>query len=353
MTFGTHTGSTVTYQVDDYYPFGWEINRTPYLPKNEYLYNTKELQEETSVYDYGARQYDPLSARWLQIDPLAELSRRWSPYTYVLDNPIRFIDPDGMENEASGAMASYVNGTYSSALTGNTVTYLAGDSPLLPQNQIATAIEQGVSLGLGLAGFGNSTDGNRAGPVDGQINKKDGTIYSADLKEYVTPEVYRAVQQLKYRWNKQAQDWYNSRGQQERRASEANLNLAQNTITVFYMGLAVAITGGLATEFGIGGTTAVATTSTTFEISADETVVIGKYGSYIEKATELGARYWQTTNWTWGKNLIFLNTIATSGCKIVCSNDAWEATGVFKQEVDYLIDHGYEIATDGMSLFKR
>ncbi len=101
VTFGTKTGAAVVYQQDDYYPFGLEINRSILSPKNEYLYNRKELQEETSVYDYGLRQYDPLSARWLQIDPMAEISRRWSPYNYVENNPIRFIDPDGMyETEA-------------------------------------------------------------------------------------------------------------------------------------------------------------------------------------------------------------------------------------------------------------
>ncbi len=84
-------------QVNHYYPFGGLFGEGLQASNQPYRYNGKELDRELGLdmYDYGARHYDPLLGVWLNGDPLTEEYYSISPYVYVTNNPIRYIDPTG------------------------------------------------------------------------------------------------------------------------------------------------------------------------------------------------------------------------------------------------------------------
>jgi RHS repeat-associated protein len=100
-------------QENHYYPFGynyegaWRMNDPG--RDNKYQYNGKELNDDFGLnwYDYGARWYMADIGRWGQVDPLADIYYLYSPYNYTLNNPVRFIDPDG--NFASPPIDYYDN----------------------------------------------------------------------------------------------------------------------------------------------------------------------------------------------------------------------------------------------------
>ncbi|SFC82826.1 RHS repeat-associated core domain-containing protein, partial [Xylanibacter ruminicola] len=85
-------------QVTNYYPFGAPYAESTAADFQPYKYNGKELDKMhgLNTYDYGARQHDPILARWDRMDPLCEKFYNVSPYVYCVDNPICAIDIKGL-----------------------------------------------------------------------------------------------------------------------------------------------------------------------------------------------------------------------------------------------------------------
>jgi RHS repeat-associated protein len=103
---------------DHYFLFGMTLGgqswrNTSKTTKNDYLYNGKEFQNDLGLdrYDYEARFYDAQICRIMSTDPLSEYFHSLSPYNYVFDNPLIFIDPTGMFalQENNGCFKTIIN----------------------------------------------------------------------------------------------------------------------------------------------------------------------------------------------------------------------------------------------------
>lgn len=85
----------------DYYPFGLSMPERKFSSDSyRYGFNGKEkdkdMQDQT-VYDYGFRIYNPALSKFLSVDPLTQSYPSFSPYHFAGNNPIKFIDLDGLE----------------------------------------------------------------------------------------------------------------------------------------------------------------------------------------------------------------------------------------------------------------
>ena len=87
-------------QTNNYYPFGMLFcDGTKNYLDQKHKYNGKEFDNMygLNTYDYGARQYNPVTLRWDRMDPLCEKDYGTSPYVYCGNNPVNRFDPDGMD----------------------------------------------------------------------------------------------------------------------------------------------------------------------------------------------------------------------------------------------------------------
>ena len=100
-------------QYDAYLPYGEllvdEHSSSEDLP---YKFNGKQFDEETGLYYYGARYMNPMASIWYGVDPLAEKYPNVNGYCYTMDNPIKYLDPNGKQSENSIILARNPLGGY-------------------------------------------------------------------------------------------------------------------------------------------------------------------------------------------------------------------------------------------------
>ncbi len=92
-------GQIISYE--EYFPFGsasYQSVRSQTETPKRYRYTAKERDEENGFYYHGARYYAPWLGRWTSIDP-SGLGDGVNTCSYVRNNPIRFIDPNGRRGE--------------------------------------------------------------------------------------------------------------------------------------------------------------------------------------------------------------------------------------------------------------
>lgn len=164
-----HLGSTgyvtdkdgALYEHIEYFPFGetW-IQEATNTERTPYLFTGKELDQETGLYYFGARYYDPRTSVWQSADPIIGRYLDGSPaggvfmpsnlglYSYGAQNPVRFKDDDGeFLNFVVGAAVGFVSDVAFQA-----AVQIASGKGLSDVNINWT--EAGVSAALGATGVG-------------------------------------------------------------------------------------------------------------------------------------------------------------------------------------------------------
>ncbi len=203
------SASGATYQRMQYYPSGlpWSVSESPaYQP---YKYNGKEFVEDHGYdsYDYQARQMYPAIMRFTTVDPLAEKYYSVSPYSYCLNNPVYYVDPDGrfvgtaigvIIGGATGAYQAYRNGTdiWAGAAEGAVAGAITGAAvDIAVAATFATGGGALVAIGAGaVAGAAGGAIGSVAGDVAGQVvEQRDAVTTTISTENFADKAITGAV----------------------------------------------------------------------------------------------------------------------------------------------------------------
>ncbi|MGF2734656.1 SpvB/TcaC N-terminal domain-containing protein [Marinobacter sp. DUT-1] len=193
----THTNGQV-YQHLEYFPFGetW-VEEHSNKQRTPYLFTAKELDEESQLYYFGARYYDPRTSVWQSSDPIFNQylngqinggvfnPRNLGLYSYTFNNPMIFVDPDGRAGEyvafravwsvavvdlftpdASDAAAPVKAAGYSGALIGTAI----GGTVSLGLNWMMNQGSKGGAQGSSDASSEGAVESENSGPATGNTD---------------------------------------------------------------------------------------------------------------------------------------------------------------------------------------